>query len=71
MLNLISLSHRLVVLFLELSMSKKGSSSKMMAAKVPAELEGIASTPKFKQRKVSAIWDFLPGCGRVSTLKNS
>ncbi|KAH1114072.1 hypothetical protein J1N35_007450, partial [Gossypium stocksii] len=35
-------------------------------AKVPAELKDIASTLKFKQRKMSAIQDFPPGCGRVT-----
>ncbi|KAA3479845.1 histone-lysine N-methyltransferase, H3 lysine-9 specific SUVH6-like [Gossypium australe] len=36
------------------------------AAKVPAETVHIASTPKFKRRRVSAVRDFLPRCGRVS-----
>ncbi|KAH1055816.1 hypothetical protein J1N35_033881 [Gossypium stocksii] len=47
-------------------MGKKGASDKMMA-KVPTEFEGVASTLKFKQRKVSAIRDFPPGCGRITT----
>ncbi|KAH1031498.1 hypothetical protein J1N35_043672 [Gossypium stocksii] len=35
-------------------------------AKVPAENVRIASTPKFKQRKLSDVRDFPPGCGRVT-----
>ncbi|KAH1097324.1 hypothetical protein J1N35_014245, partial [Gossypium stocksii] len=48
-----------------LSMSKGGSSSKVLT-KVPAENVPVASTRKFKRRRVSAIWDFPPGCGRVT-----
>ncbi|KAH1098066.1 hypothetical protein J1N35_014987 [Gossypium stocksii] len=35
-------------------------------AKVSAEFERVVSAPKFKRRKVSAVRDFLPGCGRVT-----
>ncbi|KAH1031479.1 hypothetical protein J1N35_043653 [Gossypium stocksii] len=44
----------------------KGSSSHKVMAKVPAENVCIASTPKFKRRRVSAVQDFPPGCGRVT-----
>ncbi|KAH1122043.1 hypothetical protein J1N35_005203 [Gossypium stocksii] len=33
-------------------------------AKVITEFEHVTTMPKFKRRKVSAIRDFLPGCGR-------
>ncbi|KAH1122008.1 hypothetical protein J1N35_005168 [Gossypium stocksii] len=36
-------------------------------AKVLAEYERVAVTPKFKWRKVSAVRDFSPGCRRVTT----
>ncbi|KAH1039222.1 hypothetical protein J1N35_040965 [Gossypium stocksii] len=49
-----------------LSISKGGSSSKVLA-KVSAENVRVASTPKFKRCRVSAVWDFPPGCGRVTT----
>ena len=49
---------------LELPMGEEGASSKVIA-KVPAEFECVASTLKFKRHKVSALRDFLPGCGRV------
>ncbi|KAH1107846.1 hypothetical protein J1N35_011614 [Gossypium stocksii] len=45
-------------------MGKKGASDKVMA-KVPSKFERVASAPKFKQRKVSAIRDFPPGCDRI------
>ncbi|PPD98657.1 hypothetical protein GOBAR_DD04321 [Gossypium barbadense] len=48
----------------KLLMGEEGASSKVIA-KVPAEFERVASTPKFKWRKVSAFRDFPPGCGRV------
>ncbi|KAH1082711.1 hypothetical protein J1N35_022472 [Gossypium stocksii] len=54
----------LLGLFIELSMSE-GSSRKVMA-KVPAEIERVVSTPKFKRRRVSAVRDFPPRCGRVT-----
>ncbi|KAH1129512.1 hypothetical protein J1N35_000890 [Gossypium stocksii] len=44
------------------SMSKEGSSKVSM--KVPAEYERDFTTPKFKQRKVSVVRDFPPGCRR-------
>ncbi|KAH1114499.1 hypothetical protein J1N35_007877 [Gossypium stocksii] len=33
-------------------------------AKVPPENVCVASTPKFKRRKVSVVWDFSLGCER-------
>ncbi|KAH1122496.1 hypothetical protein J1N35_005656 [Gossypium stocksii] len=44
----------------------KGSSSHKVMAKVPAENVRIASTPKFKRRRVSVVRDFPPGCGKVT-----
>ncbi|KAH1091623.1 hypothetical protein J1N35_018880 [Gossypium stocksii] len=44
----------------------KGSSGKRKAV-MSLDSGRIASAPKFKRRKVSAIRDFLPGCGRVTT----
>ncbi|KAH1107623.1 hypothetical protein J1N35_011391 [Gossypium stocksii] len=35
-------------------------------AKVSVEIERVVSVPKFKQRKVSAIWNFSSRCGRVT-----
>ena len=46
-------------------MGKEDSSSKV-TAKVPARIERVAFTPKFKRRAMLAIRDFLPGCGRVA-----
>ncbi|KAH1097464.1 hypothetical protein J1N35_014385 [Gossypium stocksii] len=43
----------------------KGGSSKKEMVKVSVVIEHVASSPKFKQRKVSVVRDFLPGCGRV------
>ncbi|KAH1046735.1 hypothetical protein J1N35_037519, partial [Gossypium stocksii] len=31
-----------------------------------AENELVAFAPKFKQRRISAVWDFPPGCGKVA-----
>ncbi|KAH1039507.1 hypothetical protein J1N35_041250 [Gossypium stocksii] len=42
-----------------------GSSKKEMA-KVLAMIERVASSPKFKWRKVSVVQDFPSGCGRVT-----
>ncbi|KAH1107977.1 hypothetical protein J1N35_011745 [Gossypium stocksii] len=39
--------------------------------KVPAEIERIVSVPKFKQRKVSTVQDFLPGYRRVTVPRSS
>ncbi|KAH1083124.1 hypothetical protein J1N35_022885 [Gossypium stocksii] len=44
----------------------KGGSSKKEMAKVPAVIERVASSPKFKWRRVSAVRDFPPGCKRVT-----
>ncbi|KAH1129742.1 hypothetical protein J1N35_001120 [Gossypium stocksii] len=46
-------------------MGKGGASDKVMA-KVLVECERIVTTLKFKWRKVSVVWDFPPGCGRVT-----
>ncbi|KAH1097101.1 hypothetical protein J1N35_014022 [Gossypium stocksii] len=43
----------------------KGSSGKVKAM-VLVDSGRVASAPKFKRRKVSAIRDFPPGCGRVT-----
>ncbi|KAH1039144.1 hypothetical protein J1N35_040887 [Gossypium stocksii] len=43
----------------------KGDASNKVMAKVPTGYERVAATPKFKWRKVSAVRNFLPGCGRV------
>ncbi|KAH1039188.1 hypothetical protein J1N35_040931 [Gossypium stocksii] len=43
----------------------EGGSSKVVA-KVPAGNERVATSPKFKRRKVSAIQDFLPGYERAT-----
>ncbi|KAH1107610.1 hypothetical protein J1N35_011378 [Gossypium stocksii] len=44
----------------------KGGSSMKEVAKVPTVTERVASSPKFKQRRVSVVRDFPPGCGRVT-----
>ncbi|KAH1114223.1 hypothetical protein J1N35_007601 [Gossypium stocksii] len=44
----------------------KGGVTDKVIAKVSAEIERVVSTPKFKRRKVSAIQNFLPRCGRVT-----
>ncbi|KAH1046723.1 hypothetical protein J1N35_037507, partial [Gossypium stocksii] len=36
--------------------------------KVTTGFEHVTTIPKFKRRKVSAIQDFLPGCGRGTTM---
>ncbi|KAH1122180.1 hypothetical protein J1N35_005340 [Gossypium stocksii] len=36
-------------------------------ANVMIRYELGTTTPKFKQRKVLAVWDFSPGCGRGAT----
>ncbi|KAH1114404.1 hypothetical protein J1N35_007782 [Gossypium stocksii] len=43
----------------------KGSSGKVKAV-VPLDSGCVASAPKFKRCKVSAIRDFSPGCGRMT-----
>ncbi|KAH1031747.1 hypothetical protein J1N35_043921 [Gossypium stocksii] len=42
-----------------------GASDKVMA-KVSVEIKRVASAPKLKRRKVSAVRDFLPRCGSVT-----
>ncbi|KAH1039209.1 hypothetical protein J1N35_040952 [Gossypium stocksii] len=46
-------------------MGRGGASDKVMA-KVPAEIERVVSAPKFKRHRVSEVWDFPLGCGRVT-----
>ncbi|KAH1031480.1 hypothetical protein J1N35_043654, partial [Gossypium stocksii] len=46
-------------------MSKRSFRHKVMV-KVLAENVRIASAPKFKQCRVSAVRDFPPRCGRVT-----
>ncbi|KAH1083019.1 hypothetical protein J1N35_022780 [Gossypium stocksii] len=48
-------------------MSKEGSSKG--SVKVLTEYERVAATPKFKWRKVLAVGDFLPRCGRGTALE--
>ncbi|KAH1039533.1 hypothetical protein J1N35_041276, partial [Gossypium stocksii] len=50
---------------IKFSISKWSSSFKVMV-KVLAENVRIASTPKFKRHRLSAVRDFPPGCGRVT-----
>ncbi|KAH1105823.1 hypothetical protein J1N35_009591 [Gossypium stocksii] len=48
-------------------MGKWDVSGKKMA-KVTTRFEHITTILKFKRRKVSAVQDFLPGCGRGATI---
>ncbi|KAH1097886.1 hypothetical protein J1N35_014807 [Gossypium stocksii] len=55
------------------SMSSKGTSmvassscSEEGLGRVPTGDRLVAPTPRFKLHKVSAVWDFSPGCGRVA-----
>ncbi|PPS04339.1 hypothetical protein GOBAR_AA16323 [Gossypium barbadense] len=50
----------------EIPMVESSSHSEGYSGRVPAVNRHIAPTPKFKQRKVSAIQFFLLGCGRVA-----
>ncbi|KAH1107868.1 hypothetical protein J1N35_011636 [Gossypium stocksii] len=45
---------------------RKGDASNKVMAKGFAGYEHVATTPKFKWRKVSAVRDFSPGCERVT-----
>ncbi|KAH1082915.1 hypothetical protein J1N35_022676 [Gossypium stocksii] len=47
----------------------EGFSRKAMTM-VPAGNGLIVPAPKFKQRKMSAIRDFPPGCGRITALSS-
>ncbi|KAH1064119.1 hypothetical protein J1N35_029106 [Gossypium stocksii] len=49
-----------------MSMSK-GDINGRETAIVTTGLEHVTTVPKFKLRKVSAVRDFLPGCGRGVT----
>jgi len=46
-------------------MEASGSRSEGVSIKDPKGSRLAVSTPKFKRRAVSAVWDFPPGCGRV------
>ncbi|KAH1096670.1 hypothetical protein J1N35_013591 [Gossypium stocksii] len=46
---------------------RKGDVSGKEMAKVTTGFEHITTIPKFKRRKVSAVWDFQPGCERGAT----
>ncbi|KAH1123072.1 hypothetical protein J1N35_006232 [Gossypium stocksii] len=48
-------------------MEKGDSSGKEMTTNKTTGFEHVISTPKFKRRKVSAVRDFPPGCGRGAT----
>ncbi|KAH1031383.1 hypothetical protein J1N35_043557, partial [Gossypium stocksii] len=50
----------------EISMVASSSHSKGKSGGVATENGHLAPTPKFKHRKVSAVRDFLPGCGKVA-----
>ncbi|KAH1039221.1 hypothetical protein J1N35_040964, partial [Gossypium stocksii] len=43
------------------------SLSEGRSGRMPAEDGHIGPAPRFKQCKVSAVWDFSPGCGKVAT----
>ncbi|KAH1039224.1 hypothetical protein J1N35_040967, partial [Gossypium stocksii] len=48
---------------------EKGSASGKEMAIVTTGFEHVTTTPKFKRHKVSAVWDFLPGCRRGATIE--
>ncbi|KAH1082707.1 hypothetical protein J1N35_022468 [Gossypium stocksii] len=48
-------------------MEKGDSSGKEMTTNNTTGFEHVISTPKFKRRKVSAVWDFPLGCRRGAT----
>ncbi|KAH1046782.1 hypothetical protein J1N35_037566 [Gossypium stocksii] len=48
-------------------MEKESTSGKELATMVTG-FEHVTTTPKFKRRKVLAVRDFLPGCGRGATI---
>ncbi|TYI70152.1 hypothetical protein E1A91_D08G201900v1 [Gossypium mustelinum] len=50
----------------EISMVASSSHSEGRSGRVPTEKGHVAPAPRFKQRKVSAVRDFPPGCGRVA-----
>ncbi|KAH1073203.1 hypothetical protein J1N35_025531 [Gossypium stocksii] len=50
----------------QIQMGKGDVSGKEMF-KVTMGFEHVTTIPKFKRRKVSAVRDFLPGCGRGAT----
>ncbi|KAH1073305.1 hypothetical protein J1N35_025633, partial [Gossypium stocksii] len=47
-------------------MVASSSHSKGRSGRVPTKNRLVAPAPRFKQRKVSAVRDFLPGCDRVA-----
>ncbi|KAH1107675.1 hypothetical protein J1N35_011443 [Gossypium stocksii] len=52
----------------EITMESSDDQPEERSGRVPAEIERIISTPKFKQHRVLAVWDFSPGCERVTAL---
>ncbi|XVE65171.1 hypothetical protein DITRI_Ditri07aG0159700 [Diplodiscus trichospermus] len=50
----------------ETSKVATGSHSEGRLGRVPAENGHFGAAPKYKQRKVSAVRDFPPGCGRLA-----
>ncbi|KAH1107436.1 hypothetical protein J1N35_011204, partial [Gossypium stocksii] len=46
---------------------EKGNTSGKEMAKVTTGFEHVTTMPKFKQRKVSPVRDFLPGCRKGVT----
>ncbi|KAH1056251.1 hypothetical protein J1N35_034316, partial [Gossypium stocksii] len=49
-----------------ISMVASSSHSEGRSRRVPTKNGLVAPTPRFKQRKVSAVRDFPPGCSRVA-----
>ncbi|KAH1039827.1 hypothetical protein J1N35_041570 [Gossypium stocksii] len=49
----------------EISMVASSGHSEEGSGKVPTRNRLMALAPRFKQRKVSAVWDFSLGYGRV------
>ncbi|KAH1039700.1 hypothetical protein J1N35_041443 [Gossypium stocksii] len=50
----------------EISMVAGNSHSEGRLGRVPTENGLVAPTPRFKQREVSVVRDFLSGCGSVA-----
>ncbi|KAH1072959.1 hypothetical protein J1N35_025287 [Gossypium stocksii] len=46
---------------------EKGSASGKKMATLTTGFKHVTTTPKVKRRKVLAVQDFLPGCGRGAT----
>ncbi|KAH1047432.1 hypothetical protein J1N35_038216 [Gossypium stocksii] len=56
------------MLYEEISMVASSNHSEEKSGGVPAENGQVAPALKFKQRKVSAVRDFLPGCSKLPAL---